>query len=144
MCLWVKWTTPEKTGGLVTHKPLPDLASSPCLSPLSPSLGGHSPSRQHLGNLGPAVAQHLVGLTDDAVLLLGPAGLFHLGVEVVVPALTTLLSQTALQVLGNQCPLLGAVLLNQLDDLGNKPGEGSKPAPTSHQHLLSTWAAPQP
>lgn len=72
-----------------------------------------------------------MGLTDDAVLLLGPAGLLHLGVEVVVPALTTLLSQPALQVLGNQRPLLRAVLLHQLDDLGNKPGEGSKPAPTS-------------
>lgn len=82
---------------------------------------GSSPPRQHLGNLGPAVAQHLVGLPDDAVLLLGPAGLLHLGIEVVVPALTALLPQPALQVLGNQCPLLRAILLNQLNDLGGKP-----------------------
>lgn len=82
---------------------------------------GSSPPRQHLGNLGPAVAQHLVGLPDDTVLLLGPAGLLHLGIEVVVPALTALLPQPALQVLGNQRPLLRAILLNQLNDLGGKP-----------------------
>ena len=58
-----------------------------------------------------------MGLADDAVLLLRPAGLLHLGVEVVVPALTALLAQPALQVLGNQRPLLRAVLLDQLDDL---------------------------
>lgn len=89
--------------------------------PVPRPLGGSSPPRQHLGNLGPAVAQHLVGLPDDAVLLLGPAGLLHLGIEVVVPALTALLPQPALQVLGDQRPLLRAVLLNQLNDLGGKP-----------------------
>lgn len=59
------------------------------------------PPWQHLGDLSPAVAQHLVGLAD----------------EVVVPALTALLPQPALQVLGHQRPLLRAVLLDQLDDL---------------------------
>ena len=61
-----------------------------------------------------------MGLTDDAVLLLCPAGLLHLRVEVVVPALTALLAQPAFQVLGDQRPLLRAVLLDQLDDLGGK------------------------
>lgn len=105
---------------------------------------GSSPPWQHLGNLGPAVAEHLVGLTDDAVLLLSPAGLLHLGVEVVVPALTALLPQPALQVLGNQCPLLRAVLLDQLDDLGKGLCEarGTRPSLTAPtQHPPSTYVS---
>lgn len=86
-----------------------------------PAPRGSSPPRQHLGDLSPAVAQHLVGLTDDAVLLLSPAGLLYLRVQVVVPALTALLPQPALQVLGNKGPMLCAVLLDQLDDLGGRP-----------------------
>ena len=64
------------------------------------------PPRKHAGHLGPAVAQHLVGLTHDVVLLLRPAGLLHLGVEVVVPALTALPARPASQVLGDQRPPL--------------------------------------
>lgn len=56
-------------------------------------------------------------LVDDPVLLLGPGGLLHLWVQVVVPALAALLADTTLQVLGDHRPALGAVLLNQLDHL---------------------------
>lgn len=66
-----------------------------------------------------------MGLTDYSIFLLGPAGLFHLRVEVVVPALTALLPQPALQVLGNQRPLFGAVLLDQLNDLKENISKGA-------------------
>ena len=49
------------------------------------------PARQQLGNLSPAIPQDLVGLKDDAILLLCPRGLLHLGVQVVVPAFPALL-----------------------------------------------------
>lgn len=109
---------------------------------------GSSPPWQHLGDLSPAVAKHLVGLTDNAVLLLSPAGLLYLGVEMVVPALTALLPQPALQVLGDQRPLLCAVLFDQLDDLGKGlcKARGTHPslipitAPSLHISLIS----PQP
>lgn len=113
-----------------------------------------SPARQHLGNLGPAVAQHFVGLADDAVLLLRPAGLLHLGVEVVVPALPALLPQPALQVLGDERPLLRAILLNQLNDLERAavkksaepgPAASANPAPsTTVAYLLVFLFGPWP
>lgn len=56
-------------------------------------------------------------LVDDPVLLLGPGGLLHLWVQVVVPAFAALLADATLQVLGDHRPALGAVLLNQLDHL---------------------------
>lgn len=102
--------------------------------------GDSSPPWQHLGDLSPAVAQHFMGLTDDPIFLLCPAGLLHLRVEMVVPALTTLLPETALQVLGNECPLFCAVLLDQLNDLKENSSEGPAPTPPpspSIKHLDS-------
>lgn len=78
---------------------------------------GALPSGEQLGNLRPAVAQSFVGLVDDAVLLLGPRGLLHLGVQVVVPPLAALLADSALEVLGDHGPALGAVLVDQINDL---------------------------
>ena len=43
------------------------------------------PSRQVLGDLGPAVPELLVQLVDEAVLLLRPRRLLNVGVQVVVP-----------------------------------------------------------
>lgn len=57
-------------------------------------------------------------LVDDPVLLLSPRCLLHLWVQVVVPALTALLADTPLQVLGDDRPALGSILLDQLDHLG--------------------------
>lgn len=76
-----------------------------------------------------------MGLTDYSIFLLGPAGLFHLRVEVIVPALPALLPQPALQVLGNQRPLFGAILLDQLNDLKENISEGPAPASPSLKHL---------
>ena len=49
------------------------------------------PPRQQLGNLRPTIPQDLVGLKNDAILLLCPRGLLHLRVQVVMPALPALL-----------------------------------------------------
>lgn len=77
----------------------------------------YSPSREQLGNLSPAVTQQAVRLVDDEVLLRRPRRLLHIGIEVVVPALSTLLPQSALQVLGYHRPLLVAVEIDELYDL---------------------------
>ena len=74
----------------------------------------HIPAGQQLGDLGPAVPQQRAGLVDDEVLLFGPGALLDLGVQVVVPALATLLPQPALQLLSDHTPLLGAVLSHQV------------------------------
>ena len=58
------------------------------------------PAGQQFGDVGPAVSQQPVGLTDDAVLLWRPAALLHRWVQVVVPALAALLADTPLKVLG--------------------------------------------
>ena len=42
-------------------------------------------ARQQLGDLGPLVAQPLVGLDDDAVLVLGPRRLVDARMQMVVP-----------------------------------------------------------
>ena len=47
-------------------------------------------------------------------LFLGPSGLLYLWVEMVVPALATLLPNTPLQVLGYQGPAFRPILLHQL------------------------------
>lgn len=75
------------------------------------------PSRQHLGDLGPAVSQHAVGFVDDKILFWGPGGLLHVRVEVVVPALAALFPQSPLQVFGHHSPLFITVFIHQLDHL---------------------------
>mmetsp|Transcript_30730 Transcript_30730/g.98142 ORF Transcript_30730/g.98142 Transcript_30730/m.98142 type:complete len:265 (-) Transcript_30730:105-899(-) len=76
-----------------------------------------SSPRKVLGNLSPTIAVLLVGGNKLPVLLLGPGVPPDVGVEVVVPSLTALLADTAGQLLRDERPLLGAVLLDELDDL---------------------------
>lgn len=78
------------------------------------------PAGQQFGDVGPAVSQQPVGLTDDAVLLQRPAALLHRRVQVVVPAFAALLPVTTVQVFGNERPALHAVLLNKVNDLHRK------------------------
>lgn len=54
---------------------------------------------------------------DDSILFLGPGGLLHLRVEVVVPTLSTLLAYAALQVLSDNGPPLRAVFVYQFNHL---------------------------
>lgn len=75
------------------------------------------PSGKQFGDFCPAVAKAFVCLIDDAVLLLCPGGLLHLWVKVVVPALTALLANAALQMLGNDRPPLGPIFVDQLNHL---------------------------
>lgn len=56
-------------------------------------------------------------LVDDVILLVGPGTLLDGRVQVVMPSLPALLPDAPLQVLGDQGPSFGTVLLHQLDDL---------------------------
>ena len=53
-------------------------------------------------------------LREQQVLLFGPRRLVDGRIEVVVPALATLLADAAVQVFGDQRPLFGAVAVHQL------------------------------
>lgn len=77
------------------------------------------PSREQLCNLRPAVSQYAVSLVDDEVLLRGPRRFLHTRIEMVVPALSALLSQPAFQVLGHHRPLFVAVAVHKLYNLRN-------------------------
>lgn len=79
----------------------------------------HKPSGKQFGDFCPAVAQALVCVVDDAVLLLRPGGLLHIRVEVVVPALSALFANAPLQVLGNDRPAFGSIFVDQLNHLQN-------------------------
>lgn len=78
------------------------------------------PARQHFGDVGPAVSQESVGLTDDAVFLQSPAALLHHGIEVVVPSLAALLPVPTVQVFGDERPALHTVFMDQLYHLHRK------------------------
>ena len=79
--------------------------------------GEYLPPREQLGDLSPAVSEQAVSLVDDEVLLCCPRRLLHIGIEVVVPTLSTLLPQSALQMLGYHGPLFVAVEIYKLYDL---------------------------
>lgn len=78
------------------------------------------PPRQQFGDISPAVSQHPLGLTDDAVFLRCPAAFLHRRVQMVVPSLADLLPVATVHVFGDERPTLGAELLHQVDDLQRK------------------------
>jgi len=71
---------------------------------------------KHLGYLSPLVAVVAVHQIEDPLFLSAPADLLYLRVQVVVPALTALLSDPPREVLGDQSPLLGTVLVDKVKD----------------------------
>ena len=68
---------------------------------------------QVLGNDGPLVFVHAILNVEDELLLETPIVLFDPWIQMVVPALTALLADTAWQVVGNVGPLLCSIALYQ-------------------------------
>lgn len=60
-------------------------------------------------DFGPPVTEFLVEFEDLLVLLLSPPILFYVGVEVIMPALAALLSDTTLYVMSYLAPILSTV-----------------------------------
>ena len=75
-----------------------------------------SPARDEFSYLGPLVPPLLVSVIDDSVLLISPGSFLYLWVEVVVPPLTTLLSNSSFQVFSNQRPSLRSVLPHEFNN----------------------------
>ena len=73
------------------------------------------PAGDQLGYLGPLVAPLLVGIEDDSVFLVSPGSFLNLRVEMVMPSLSTLLPNSPLQMLGNECPPLRPVFSNKFN-----------------------------
>ena len=71
---------------------------------------------QHFGDFSPFVVDDPVHEEKNPLFLLAPGNLLDHGVQVVVPALSALLSDAVGQVLSNQRPFLGPVRLDQLKD----------------------------
>lgn len=70
-----------------------------------------------LRDLGPLVFPLFVSLVDDVVLFFCPRRLFDRRIQMVVPTFTALLSDTALQVTSNECPLLWPITLDKFNNL---------------------------
>ena len=75
-----------------------------------------SATLEHLGYLSPLVAVVSVHQIEDPLFLTAPADLLDLRVQMVVPALTALLSDPPWEMLCDQSPLLGTVLVDQMKD----------------------------
>lgn len=77
----------------------------------------HLPSRKQLCYLHPAISKSPVSPVDYEVLLSSPRRFLHIGIEVVVPTLSALFPEPALQMLGYHCPLLVAIEIDKLYNL---------------------------
>jgi hypothetical protein len=71
---------------------------------------------KHLGYLCPLVAVVSVHQIEDPLFLSAPADLLDLRIQVIVPALTALLSDPPREVLCDQSPLLGTVFVYKVKD----------------------------
>ena len=53
-------------------------------------------AREHFGHVGPSVADAIfLGLDDDAIFVFGPWRFFDVGVEMIVPTLSTLFANAS-------------------------------------------------
>lgn len=104
------------------------------------------PSREQFCDLSPAIAKQAVSLIDDEVLLSRPRRLLNAGIEVVVPALSALLPQSAFQVLGYQRPLFVAIKIHKLYNLEDKKEKKKKRSPACFysQHIYSIHTSELP
>jgi hypothetical protein len=103
---------------------------------------------KHLGYLSPLIAVVAVHQIEDPFFLSAPADLLDLRVQVVVPALTALLSDPSWEVLSDQSPLLGTVLVDKVKDhaiLFLSPGSLDEAwvqnflPPMEALHICATW-----
>ena len=67
-------------------------------------------------NFSPLIVDNSVHQEKDPLLFFTPVYLLDKGVQVVVPSLTALLSNSVLQMLSNEGPLLWSISDNQLQD----------------------------
>lgn len=72
-------------------------------------------TRQQFGYLCPLITPLQVRLVDDVVLLFRPRGFLDVGIQVIVPPLPTLLTDTTAKMSCDECPLFGAIFGDQLD-----------------------------
>lgn len=70
-------------------------------------------SSQSLGYLSPSVPKHLVLQKQHHFFVVAPLSLFDCRVQVVVPSLSALFSNSTWELLSNVSPLLRSVLLNK-------------------------------
>ena len=71
---------------------------------------------ENLGDFSPLVVDNSVHEEQNPLLFFIPVDFLNSGVEVIVPTLSALLANTAIQMLGNQRPLLGPVCHHQLQN----------------------------
>ena len=74
------------------------------------------PSWEVFGDFSPFVADGFVIKEEKPFFILVPGGFLDHWVEVVVPTLTTLLADATVEMVRDEGPFLGTVLLDELDD----------------------------
>lgn len=72
-----------------------------------------SASLQDLSNIGPRVTILSMTYVEDPLLLFAPWIFLNHWIQMVVPALSTLLSDSSVEMGSNLCPLLSALLLDK-------------------------------
>ena len=71
---------------------------------------------EHLSNFGPLVVDDAVHQEENPLLLLVPVHLLDAWVQMVVPSLAALFAHAAVQMLGDERPLLGPIGHDKLED----------------------------
>ena len=74
------------------------------------------PSFQDFGDFGPLVVELPVHHEQDPLFLFAPAAFLDLWIQVVVPSLSALLSNSRWKVFGNHCPFLSTNTLDELNE----------------------------
>jgi len=72
------------------------------------------PAVEHLSNFRPLVFEQAMHQEQNPLFFLAPVDFLNFGVQVIVPALTTLLADSPWELLRDRRPFLGTVLLNEL------------------------------
>lgn len=73
-------------------------------------------SRQQLGDLCPLVTKSRVCIQQDILLGFSPGFLFDARIEMVVPAFTTLFSDSPWEMAGDRSPVFRSIFAHQLDN----------------------------
>ena len=70
------------------------------------------------GNIGPAIIELIVEENKCPLFLIAPTNFLVQGIQVIVPALSALLANATCELPCNEGPVVGALLLDILDDHG--------------------------
>jgi hypothetical protein len=75
-------------------------------------------ARQENCYLGPSIPFSLMSKEQQPLLMISPLVFFDVGIQMIMPSFTALFSDPTWQILSDASPLLRAILLDQLNEIG--------------------------